>query len=225
MPYDLTFRVLIPLTLGLTSLAFIAIGLYALIRRRPFIIHSRWMLVLVLIVFSPQILMPLSMFFSEPRYRTGWLDAASLISVCAMVVAVAYIALQMRGYIVFGTTQESFREALLSALASLNLKVEETMSSVKLPSIPPELQTPVHGWLGTGQVRLRNGGRPRLLEDIGTGMTAYFDSGNAKTNMTTAIAYLILGVLMVGMVIAMSMGWPAHPNGVAALVRHMLDAA
>lgn len=212
MLFEFTFQVLMPLTLGLVALAFIAIGLYALVRRRPFIIHSRWMLVLVLIALSPQAVMPLSMFFWEPQYRSGWVDATSLISVLALMVMVAYIALQMRGYMVFGTTQESFREALLSALSALNLKIEETMSSVKLPSVPAELQTPVYGWIGTGQVRLRNGGRPRLLADIAEGMTAYFNSGNAKTNMTTAIVYLILGVLLIGMVITMMVVFAAvHP--------------
>ena len=139
MPFEFTFRVLVPLTFGLVSLAFVALGLYALIRRRPFIIHSRWMLVLAVIAFSPQIFMPLSMFLSESRYRTGWMDATSLISLLAMIVMIAYVALQMRGYMVFGTTQESFREALLSALSSLNLKAEETLSSIKLPSVPAEL--------------------------------------------------------------------------------------
>lgn len=210
MPYEFAMRIVFPLAIGLMSLAFIAIGLYALMRRRPFVLRSRWIFVLVLIAFSPQIFMQLSMFFWEPRYRTGWLDAATFLSMLVLIIMLAYMALQMRGYMVFGTTQESFREALLSALSKLNLKVEETLSSIKLPSIPAELQTPVYGWLGTGQVRLRNGGRPRLLEDIATGMTAYFDSGNPKTNMTTAVVYLITGVLMVGMMIAMTLGWPAR---------------
>jgi len=209
--FDFTLRVLMPLTIGLVSLAFIALGLYALMRQRPFIIHSRWMLAIVIIAFSPQVVMPLSLFMSDPQYRTGWLDAASLISTLAMVIMIAYVALQMRGYMVFGTTQESFREALLSALSTLNLKAEETLSSVRLPSVPAELQTPVYGWIGTGQVRLRNGGRPRLLEDIADGMRGYFDSGKAQTNMTTAIAYLILGVLMIGMVITMMVGLPPSP--------------
>jgi len=224
MPDDFTFRILIPSTLGLVSLAFLALGLYALMRRRPFVIHSRWMLVLVVIALSPQIFMPLSMFFREPRYRTGWLDATSLISVLAMVVLIAYMALQMRGYMVFGTTQESFREALLSALSKLSLKAEETLSSVKLPSVPAELQTPVYGWIGTGQVRLRNGGRPKLLEEIAAGMTAYFDSGNAKTNMTTAIVYLIVGALLIGMLITMMVGWPTFRDTSGALASHFLAA-
>jgi hypothetical protein len=224
MPDDFTFRIILPSTLGLVSLAFLALGLYALMRRRPFVIHSRWMLVLVVIALSPQIFMPLSMFFSESRYRTGWLDATSLMSVLAMVVLIAYMALQMRGYMVFGTTQESFREALLSALSKLNLKVEETLSSVKLPSVPAELQTPVYGWIGTGQVRLRNGGRQKLLEDIAAGMTAYFDAGNAKTNMTTAIVYLIFGALLIGMLITMMVEWSTFRDAPGALASHFLAA-
>jgi hypothetical protein len=224
MSTDFEMRILMPLALGLVSLAFVAIGLYALMRRRPFTVRSRWMLLAAVIGFSPQIITLFSSFVSDPKYRTGWTDATSVLLVAMTVVILAFLAMQMRGYWVFGATQESFREALLSALAGLNLKVEETMSSVKLPSIPAELQTPIQGWLGTGQVRLRSGGRPRLLEDIRARMQAYFDSGNAQTNMTTAIVYLILGILMIGIVTTLSLSWPTHPNAVSALAIHLFNA-
>ena len=209
MPFDFGYHVLMPLTLGTVSLAFIALGLYGLVRRRPFIINARWMLVIIIVAWSPQFALPLSWFFTENQNIGDRLGVLSWISLLTMIVVIGYIALQMRGYMVFGTTQESFREALLAALSKLNLKSEETLSSIRLPSVPAELQVAVYGWVGTGQLRLRNGGRPRLLADVARGMTDYFDSAQVKMNMTTVLAYVILGALMIAMLIALRVTvWP-----------------
>ena len=200
MPFEFTFHILMPLTLGVVSLSFIALGLYALTRKRPFIIDARWMLAIVVVAMLPSVVMQLTVLFVQDRHRSG-LDVTSSISLLMTIILVGYIALQMRGYIIFGTTQDSFRDALLSALASLNLRVEETLSSIRLPSVPAELQVAVYGWIGTGQLRLRNGGRPRLLADVAGRMTTHFNSAKVKTNMTSAVAYLILGILMSAMVV------------------------
>lgn len=210
MPFENTFRVMMPLTLGVMSLAFIALGLYALIRRRPFVIHARWMLALVVLGFSPSVWMQLSVFFSGDRSLSNGLSAASLISVLSLVFVICFLALQMRGYIVLGTTQDSFREALLSALSSLHLESKETLSSIRLPSVPAELQVAVQGWIGTGQLRLRRGGRAGLVADIAGGMNTYFSSASVKTNMTSAVAYFIVGVLMSAMAILMALYMPGR---------------
>lgn len=203
MPVKVTVHILLPLILGGMSLAFIALGLYALIRRRPFIIHARWMLALVVVAVSPSAFLYLSMFFGEDGYRRGGLGLMLLLGLLAIVILVCYMALHMRGYMVFGTTQDSFRDALISALSLLDLKYEETLSSIRLPSVPAELQVAVHGWLGTGQLRLRDPGRPGLLADVAGAMKVYFNSATAKTNMTFAFVYLINGLLMSVMVVTL----------------------
>jgi hypothetical protein len=203
VPFDFTYRVLMPVTLGAVSLAFIALGLYALIRRRPFVINSRWLIAIVVVTMSPQVIESLSWGFFDDRNLSSGLSFASLLLLLSTVILICYIALQMRGYMVFGTTQESFRDALLSSLSKLNLKAEETLSSIRLPSVPAELQVAVYGWIGTGQLRLRNGGRPGLLADVAAGMSTYFNSARVKMNMTTAAVYVILGILMSAMVVVM----------------------
>lgn len=203
MPSRLTFLVILPVILGALSLAFVALGLYGLVRGRPFIIRARWMLALVIVALSPQFFLPLFRFFGEDRYRSRGLDFMSLIAPLAMLVLLLYLALQMRGYMVFGTTQRTFRNALVSALSALNLKYEETLASIALPSVPAELQVAVHGWIGTGQLRMRGSGQSRLLADIAAGMKAYFNSEQVETNMTTAIAYVVFGILMGGMVVSL----------------------
>jgi hypothetical protein len=203
MPFEFTHNVLLPLTFGFVALTFVALGLYALARKRPFMLDGRWMLVIFVIAWSPQLIMQVSLFFVDDRYRSHGLDFMSLLSLSATAIFFGYVALQMRGYLVFGTTQDSFRETLLAALSSLGLKSEERLSSIRLPSVPAELQVAVYGWVGTGQLRLRNGGRPGLLPDIAAAMNAHFDAAAVKTNMITAIFYLVVGVLLCAMAVTM----------------------
>jgi hypothetical protein len=203
MSFELTHRVLIPVTFLFVSLLFVGLGMYALARRRPFMINARWMLFILVVAWAPQVIMQLSLFFVDDRFRSQGLDLMSWLSLLSTVVLFAFIALQMRGYMVFGTTQDSFREALLAALASLGLKSEETLSSIRLPAVPAELQVAVYGWVGTGQLKLRNGGGPGLLAKVAAAMNAYFDTAKVKTNMTTAVFYLVAGLLLCAMSVTM----------------------
>jgi hypothetical protein len=196
MPFEPAFRIILPVTLGVLAVAFIALGLFALVRRRPFVIHARWLLALVVLCFSPSIFMQLSLFFGgAPSVREA-LSTATLLSVLSQVVVLGFLTLQMRGYIVMGTTQEAFRDALMSALSGLHLEAVESLSSIRLPAVPAELQVAVQGWIGTGQLRLRHGSHPGLLADIAAGMSAYFDTAHVKTNMITSVIYVVMGLLM-----------------------------
>lgn len=188
MPYFPT-----PLALGALALANIAPALYALLRGRPFIIHTRLALAIIVVAISPLLLKFSWLSFIEDRNRNGGLAIMYLILLTLLIV-VCFAAFVRRGYTVFATTQESFRDALASTLSSLNLKYEEAQSSIRLPSVPAELKISYQGWMGTGQLHIRSGGRPGLLADVARGMNAYFNSAKVKTNMAAIVRYVIFGV-------------------------------
>jgi hypothetical protein len=194
-------RTLMPTALGVVCLVFVGLGLYALLRRRPFVMRARWMLLLLLITFTPSIGMQLSLMFDAKVGES--LGLLSVIGPLIFVILIVYFALSVRGYLVFGTTQDSFRDALVAALASLNLPFEESLSTLRLPTVPAELQVAVQGWIGTGQLRLKGQRRQRILADIASAMTGQFNSGRYHTNMATAILYLIMGLLMGATVVAL----------------------
>jgi len=142
---------------------------------------------------------------SDARLRpTGRaLDLISLGAPLMMILlVVAFFVMATRGYTVFSTTQGSFRDALIGALKSLNLPFDETLGSIRLPGEMAEVQVAVQGWIGTGQLRLKGGSR-RLLAEIARAMNRQFDEARFQTNMTTAIFYLISGLLIGVMVLAM----------------------
>lgn len=194
---DFTLDVLRLVPFGVVSLTLIGLGLYQLVRRRPVILHAGWRRALFVVAMSPLFIRQLSQLFDGGRHRRGVFDLVDFILLSVMLILFSYVVLQMRGYSVLGVTRTSFRAALLSALASLDLvEHEETLSSIRLPSVPAELYVTVSDWIGSGQLRLRSGGRPGLLADIARGMGAHFGSAQVETNMTTAIFDLIIGVLI-----------------------------
>jgi hypothetical protein len=200
MPSNYTLHVL-SLTLGVLTLAMTALGLYGLTRRRPFVIEARWMLAVALVAILPQVVLQLSLFFGAGQHSSE--RPMLLIVALISIVLIPYLALMTRGYMVYGTTESSFRDALVSALSSLHLEFEETLSSVRLPSVPAELQVAVQGWIGIGELRLKQGGPPGLLADVAGGMNAHFNAAKVKTNMISAVAFVILGLLGSAMVVTL----------------------
>jgi len=189
MPYFLT-----PLALGALALANIALALYALIRRRPFITHTRWALAIVVVAISPLLLRFSWMFFIEERNRNGGLAIMYLIELLTLLIVICFAAFARRSYSVFATTQDSFRDALASALSNLNLKYEETQSSIRPPSVPAELRISLLVSMGFGRLHIRSGGRPGLLADVARGMNAYFSSANVRPNIAAIVRYVIFGL-------------------------------
>ena len=203
MPHHWTVHSLMPLALAILALVFLGLGAYALARRRPFVLNSRWILLSILVAFAPSVVMQVSVApVARLRPSRGHLDLISLGAPVMMILVVAFLVVATRGYTVFSTTQGSFRDALIGALRSLNLPFDETLGSIRLPGETAEVQVAVQGWIGTGQLRLRGGNR-RLLAQIAKAMNRQFDITRFQTNMTTAIFYLILGLLMGVMVLAM----------------------
>lgn len=194
--HNFTMHVLMPASIGLVALAFIGLGLYVLVKRRPVVLHARWMLVTMLIVLLPPILQQASVMLSDQRPPAG--DSGLMFAVILLmpITIVALLVVQMRGYFVFGATQESFRAGLLSALANLGLSPEETVSTIRLPSVPAELNVMMHGSMGTGQLRLRSGGSSELLARIAYGMRRHFDEAPGPTNLVSPVLHVVFGSLM-----------------------------
>ena len=77
------------------------------------------------------------------------------------------------------------------------------VGTIRLPTVPAELQVAVQGWIGTGQLRLKRGSWRLLAKQHREAMTDQFRVAPGATNRTWAVVYLILGTLMGAMVAAM----------------------
>lgn len=194
---DWYLRVAMPAVIGFLAAGMLAMGLIPLLTRRPALMHARWLLGFVLLAFLPGAVQPflkrtgLGHDPGTPSRLVEWISPAMFV-----VLAVVF-GLAMRGYVVIGVTLGSMREALFSALARLQLPYEETLGSIRLPSVPAELQVAVQSWIGTGQLKPRTRGARDVTARIAAGMRAHFASGAVELNMICPIAYVVMALLLV----------------------------
>ena len=155
---------------GAMAVFLLGIGLRGFLTKRPFLFSAKWLLLFMVVVFLGPIvtLIPSPFPFSRPWQFTNWLP------ILMFPVMAVFFWLQMRGYLAFGITGKSFREGLVAALEKLQLPYEESLSSIRLTSVEADLQVAVQSWMGTGQIRVRQGRHGPLLKKIVQAMNERF---------------------------------------------------
>jgi hypothetical protein len=195
MTHKFLITVLFPVLFGVMALFFLAVGLRGIVFKKPFVISSRWFLVLVLVGFTPSLL--LAMPFSGQSHDSGPLTILHWLVPAILLVVVVFLYFTLRGYTAVGITDVSFREALVDSLKRLDLPYEETLATVRLTTIGADLQVAVQSWIGTGQLKMKQREFNRLLSDIVRGMNEYYQTGAvSKMNLICCIFYTVMGVLM-----------------------------
>ncbi|MGO9565909.1 MAG: ankyrin repeat domain-containing protein [Desulfomonilaceae bacterium] len=188
--------VLYPCLFGIMALFFLVIGLRGIVTKKPFLISARWLLVLVLLGFTPGMLQTVTL--PTTGDGPGSLMAIRLMLPAVLIVVLVFLSFTLRGYIAFGVTDASFREGLLASLKKLNLDCEETMSILRLPTIGADLQVAVQSWIGTAQIKMKQRQFRKVLGDIASNMNEYYqNSAVSKMNLTSCIFYAVMGVFLI----------------------------
>ncbi|MGO9121837.1 MAG: hypothetical protein ACLQPD_30020 [Desulfomonilaceae bacterium] len=195
MTPNFLMTVLFPLVFVVMALFFSVIGLRGIVYKKPFVIRSRWFLILILLGFTPAMLPSIP--FSGLGHSSGHLMIVQWLSLAILLVVLIFLSFTLRGYIAFGVTDTSFRDGLLASLKKLNFPHEETLAMVRLLTIGADLQVAVQSWIGTGQLKMKQRQFAGVLSEIVRGMNEYYQSGAvSKMNLTCCIFYLVVGVLM-----------------------------
>ncbi len=181
---------------GALALGFLALGLRGVTTKKPFIIPARWLLVLILIGQAPM-LVALGEDLWPGTHGLPWYESAAFLLFWAGFMV--FIWQQMRGYMVIGLTDESFRDSLHHSLNKLNIPFEESLSRLRLPSLETELQVSVQAWAGSAMIRLKAKQQRAVLKQIVAEMSAYFSQTSVRTNLYTCVFYVLIGVTMLVM--------------------------
>ena len=176
--------------LGAMAVFLLGIGLRGFLTKRPFLFSAKWLLLFMVVGFLGPIvtLIPSPFPFSRPLQFTNWLP------ILMFPVMAVFFWLQMRGYLAFGITGKSFREGLVAALEKLQLPYEESLSSIRLTSVEADLQVAIQSWVGTGQIKVRQGRHRPLLKEIVQAMNERFRASPVETNMISCVFFLVLGI-------------------------------
>jgi len=194
------FTLYLPLLFGLMTIYLFAIGLRLLITRKPVVMSSRWTVSFIALAFSPQLLN--TFFLKWPAKGLGmmeWISPLMFLTVMVMMI------ISMRGYAVFGVTEEYFREAVLGTVTSLGFTVEETMSCLRIKETGQEIKIMVQGAMGSAQITPKSKDSRALVQEIAKGMRTYFRGHTGKTKMLIAYFDILLGVFLLAAGISLGM--------------------
>ena len=187
---------------SLFSIVFVCVGIYlfalglrGLLSRRPFVTSARRLMIVLLLCYLPGLVNTFGLW-------SGPFGAS--FSVMPFLLVITYAVLlfvfwrQFNGYFAFGITEESCRDALVTALNHLQLPFQETVSRFHLTSLNVDLQVAVTGWMGTAQIRMKQRAQAVVMKQISDEMSQYFATTSVGTNQLSVIVYAILGLVMIG---------------------------
>jgi hypothetical protein len=187
-------RVVMPGFFILMALFFLGIAARAWIFRHPFLISQRWLLAIVVLAFLPGLLNPV-LFSPHATHLPASLLLMELINPLMLLCLILYFWFQMRGYMIFAVTNQSFKEAFQAAAAKLGYTVEESIATLRLMPANISVKVNVQDWLGTGQVRPDSKNRA-LVANLVHEMNTHFAIHGGETNQVTTIFYGVIGLFM-----------------------------
>ncbi|MBW8016684.1 MAG: hypothetical protein FVQ82_10890 [Planctomycetes bacterium] len=178
------------------SFFFLFIGIKVVLSKKPLFIPSRYFFVFMVLAFSPVLINSFTMFSKE---MSGSIKIMFYISPLIIISILVFQWFLMKGYMAIGISDDSFRQALHFSLTKNNLPFEEQLSTITLTSIDANLQVAIQSWVGTGQIKFKKSGDPKILSEIVTGINQYYSENDIKPNNITAVFYIVTGILMLAL--------------------------
>ena len=158
----------------------------------------------MLVCFSPQLFMLFQMSSSPGEQQVVGLVLIKWLLPLMFAVLLIFLWLQMQGYVLFGILDKSFRKALLSVLDELNLERQEELSLIRIPAAQLDIQVAIQSWMGTGQIKSKSKSGKQAFQQIIDGLKNRFARGEVETNNLTPVLYIVLGIIMLALCVAMA---------------------
>ncbi len=181
-----------PFLLVFFALFFGSISFSVLVKKKPVVMDSKWLNLIIAVSLLPAIIMNLA------QVRPG--DSSSYFN---LIVPVMFILLMVfyffiiKGFTFYGIKDEDFRKSLLSSLDKLNIRYSEIMNKIKLDDLSTELSISFQDWMGTGMIRIKKKDIDTLKKIIAE-VRKYIADNELEPKKITAIFYLIFSLIFLG---------------------------
>ncbi len=183
-------KIYFPLLFALMAFFFLYLGGKVVVGKRPVFLSARYFFAFMVLAFSPQFFIAFRNFPDGIHWSSYLTYLQPLLILCLLV----YFWFQMKGYMVLGVTDDSFRKALHASLEKNGLPFEEELSCVTLTSLDTKLHVALQSWVGAGQIKMGKEAGRGLLPKIVSGMEEFFESDGSKPHLVTSVFYIIIGV-------------------------------
>ncbi len=188
---QLYFLLLFSLLLSL-GILYLGIGLKVFLSKRPVLFLSKWFFAILSLVYGP--------FFFSSLFALEELSFSNLILPITLSVSIIIPLIRLKGYTIIGITNDSFDNALKSALKQLNIPFEESFTRISLITKGIELQASILSSRGMGSLQIKKHSKAgnEILKDIVQLMNDYFKSNPTILKTSSAILHFISSGVLVG---------------------------
>jgi len=198
--FDIVVEAIFPLLLGILSTFLVFLGGKLLVTKRPFLISCGWMRGMVTLAFAPALVLPVVTLLDAPDPPLFMLLQPAMI-----LTLLVFVWIQMRGYVVLGTTEETLQSALDHAMGQLGHEYEQKLSSVHVPALDAKIQMSIQSWIGVAQIKPANARAKQITEGLSSAMGSYFAKHEVAPQMTTGVFYILIGVLTAAVTLGIAM--------------------
>jgi hypothetical protein len=170
-----------------------AIGVRALIVRKPILLSSRLLACILALGISPMLISSVKFIFGE---YSGYNYRVGIFMLLLVLMLIVILLLIMSGYTAIGVTPDSLRGALLNALQQLDIPYQESLSRFQLTSIGADLQVSgSDNSLGVLQIRVNKRQHKPILKSIIQVTKQQFATVPGRINLRAGIFCFSLGLI------------------------------
>lgn len=178
----------IQLFIGLTfPISLIGIGLFVLIRKKPFIISLKWNL---LFLFAMLIIISYNSLFIPERSNL-------IFTFTIIVIILGYLYITRKGYLVVGANGKDFYNVLIDYLTECNYEFQLTSNSIKIKEPAVDILIDADSVSGIGKIEMKNRQNPKTFHAIIDGLR----NREIKIKLTVPVCYIIAGFLLLCFVV------------------------
>lgn len=181
-----------PYFLLIISVIFTGMALFVFLRKKPLILNSVWMLIVMCLCFLPQIISSIEILIKYPSF-------IGILPILMFAVLIVWFVFIMKGYTIFGVDGSDFQKLFIECLNDKNYDFEQSLSTIKIKNPEIELSIAVQSWVGTAQVRFKGKANPNVLKSLMIDL----NKKDMKANYIFPIFYALIGLLIAILFISM----------------------
>ena len=178
------FHNFLPYILWVFSMIFIVVAWYTIILKKPLIINSIWILIMISLFFVAQM-------FTSIIYMIESPSIGSIAPIIAFVLFMIIFIFLMKGYLVYGVNHCDFQEKFIEILKEKNYEFKETLSKLTIKHLDREASITIQsGFVGT-HIKVKEKKDRLLLKSL----LSELRKKEIKIDYKFPILYLIFGSL------------------------------
>jgi len=163
-----------------------------LVRRKPVIVRSNIVMVLLALLLIPVII------FNVIRLDYSASDNLwQLLAPGSFAFLLVFLFFMLKGFSIYGIDSSDFRRLLLAAFDALGIKIAEELSKIKLIDSNAEVNISFQEWTGTGMIRTKRR-KDFDLRKLQKEYSKLLENSDVKTKKVTAFFYLGFSIFMLG---------------------------